>query len=144
MKFALYLGGTAALAFVAAVLNSVETIALSLALVPFAGFYATWKLYRWHQFYGTRFLWGLLLASVAANIASLPVAGIAVRRVILGPDAPAFPEGVFLLGGSLIILEGVFVYLVSRWSDLDTDLKRVRHGLEDESEGTNLPPEGHR
>lgn len=117
------------------------TAAVILGLAPFAGVWATWKLWNWHRFYGTRFLWGLFLASVAADIASLPVAVLSWRRLLLGPNADPLPGSVELLALALLVFEGVFVYLVLRWRDLDRDMKRVRTGAEDESSGTNLPPE---
>lgn len=119
-------------------------IAGILALTPVAGAWASWKLWRWHRFYGTRFLWGLFLASLAADIASLPVAFIAARRVWLGPDAPPVQGSGEILGLALLVFEGVFVYLVLRWRDLDRDMERQRYGTEDESSGTNLAPEEER
>jgi hypothetical protein len=118
IKFAIYMGTAVSLTSIAAITGSVEALGVGLVLVPLAGLWASFKLYRWHQFYGTRFLWGLFLASLASNIASLPVAFIAIRRVLF-PDADPFPAAVFFLGGSLLVLEGVFVYLVARWKDLD-------------------------
>jgi hypothetical protein len=123
------------------VVSGLEGVATALALAPLLGFWASWKLYRWHRFYGTRFLWGLFLASVAANLAALPVAFLSARRVFLGPDAPGILWAGPVLGVALIVLEGVFVYLVLRWSDLDLDMKRVRIGLEDEVNSTNVAPE---
>lgn len=117
-----------------------EAVALVLALIPLLGAWATLKFYSWYRFYGTRFLWGLFLASTSSSFASMGPAYLSVRRLIVGPDAPPFPEAVLILGTSLVILEGAFVYLVLRWKDLDNDMKRVRLGEEDESSHTNLPP----
>lgn len=122
-------------------LGLLEMVAALLTAAPFLGAWASWKLWKWHQFYGTRFLWGLFLASVAADIAAAPVAALSARRLWLGPDAPAIIGSGEILGLALVVFEGVFVYLVLRWQDLDIDMERVRVGLEDESEGTNLAPE---
>jgi hypothetical protein len=140
MKFAAYLGVALALSFTAAATGSVEALGVALAIMPIAGAYASYKLWRWHQFYGTRFLWGLFIASIAAFFASLPTAFISIRRVLLGEDAPPFPFAVFFLGASLLVLEGTFVYLVSRWHDLDLDMKRKREGVDDSTDSTNRPP----
>ena len=122
----------------------IELLGTLLLLLPFAGAWATYKFWSWHQFYGTRFLWGLFLTSVASTVASIPIAYIAGRRVFLGPDAPPFMHAALFLGVSLILLEGVFVYLVIRWKDLDEDMKRIRVSPQDEQEDANLPPEEQR
>lgn len=114
-------------------------IALLITL-PIFGLWATYKLYKWHQFYGTRFLWGLFLASVVVDIAELPIAFLSARRLILGPNAPPIDYSGEILGFALIALESVFVYLVWRWRDLDQDMRIKRTGRQDESYGTNLPP----
>lgn len=122
-------------------INNVEVgVAIVLAFAPVVGAWASYKLWRWHKFYGTRFLWGLFIASVAADLAALPVAFIAIRRLVLGPEAPPFELAGVFLGCALLIFEGVFVYLVIRWRDLDHDMERVRTGTEDETSGTNQPP----
>ena len=118
----------------------IEILLFFLASIPLLGAWASWKFWQWHKFYGTRFLWGLFLSSAAADLASVPVAFLAARRLILGPGAPPFPESATLVAFSLLILEGIFVYLVFRWNDLDDDMKRARNGPEDESSHTNLPP----
>ena len=118
----------------------IETIAFILGLMPLLGLWAAWKMFTWHRFYGTRFLWGLFLASMASAVAAAPVAFISIRRLLLGPTAPPFPQAAIMLGFSLILLEGVFVYLVLRWSDLDEDMKRARTGTDDSTDSTNRPP----
>lgn len=130
-----------AAALVAAfLLGLIEVLAAVLSLAPLLGAWASWKLWKWHRFYGTRFLWGLFVASIAADLAAVPVAWLSVRRLWLGPDAPPFVGSGEILGLALMVFEGVFIYLVLRWSDLDLDMQRVRTGAEDETSGTNQPP----
>src|SRR5688500_15154171 len=100
-------------------------IALLLAM-PVLGLWATYKLYNWYRFYGTRFLWGLFLTSIIVDLAELPIALVAARRLILGRDAPPIAYSGEILGVALIALESVFVYLVWRWSDLDEDMRRAQ------------------
>jgi hypothetical protein len=105
-----------------------ETIGIVLMILPFLGVWATYKLWKWWHFYGTRFLGGLVIASAAADLAAWPIAVIASRRVFLGPDAPRLEYTTELLGFSLAILEAVFIFLVLRWGDLDKEMERTEAG----------------
>lgn len=118
----------------------IEFIALLLLLMPLGGLWVTWKMWTWHQFYQSRFLWGLFLASISTDLASVPVAVISANRLFRGPNAPPFPQSGLLLGFSVLVLEGVFLYLVLRWRDLDKDMKVVRTGRMDETFGVNREP----
>lgn len=136
----LFLAVSAVVALAAILGHSIEVVATALALAPVLGAWASWKLWRWHQFYGTRFLWGLFLASLAADMAAIPVALLSVRRIYLGPAAPPIQGSGEMLGIALIVFEGVFVYLVLKWRDLDLDMKRVRTGIQDQTDTTNRAP----
>jgi hypothetical protein len=136
----IFLAVSALVILVALFGHAIEFVAAALALAPFLGGWASWRLWRWHKFYGTRFLWGLFVASIAADLAALPIAFISARRIFLGPDAAPLPGAGEALGVALIVLEGVFVYLVLRWQDLDVDMKRVREGVDDSTDSTNRPP----
>lgn len=78
---------------------------------------------RWHRFYGTRFLWGMRLVAYAVTIASMPIAFLSGRRLILGPDAPRFEGSTILVVLSLIVLIGVVSWLAWRWGDLDKGMQ---------------------
>ncbi len=137
----IFLAVGAAAVLGALALGQIEILAATLVVTPLLGIWASWKLWKWHQFYGTRFLWGLFLVSVAADVAALPIAFISARRIWLGPDAPPIKGSGEILGLALVILEGAFVYLVLRWADLDLDMKRVRVSPQDQTSDTNQPPE---
>lgn len=122
----------------------IEIIATLLTIMPLAGLWVTWKLWSWQNFYKSRFLWGLFLASLASDVASVPIAIIAGRRLFLGRDAPPFPNSGEWLGFSLVLLESVFLYLVIRWRDLDRDMRRERKGIEDLTHSVNRPPKERR
>ncbi len=118
-----------------------ELLIIGLVVLPFLAVLATHRLWVWYKFYGTRFLWGLFLASITSDIASFPIALLSLRRLIVGPDAPRLEYATVVAAGSLLVLESIFIYIVIRWWDLDNDMKRERKGIQDMTYSTNLPPE---
>jgi hypothetical protein len=100
-------------------LNFEDFLVLLLATVPFGAIWASVRLYRWHKRMKSQFLWGLFLASVATDVAAIPIAFIAARRALLGEEAPVLPGTALVLAGAILLLEGIFIYLVIRWRDLD-------------------------
>ncbi len=113
-------------------MNLLDAFIFTLGLTPFLGMWATYKLWRWYRFYGTRFLWGLFVTSFVSDIVSVPIAGLAIRRLIVGPDAPSVQFSGELLAISIIVLEGVFFYLVVRWRDLDASMTAEEDKEEDD------------
>lgn len=120
-------------------MTAAQYISVVLILLPLLGLYATYKFWKWHNKHGTRFLWGLFLASIVTDLAATGVAFVATARILTPIDEPLPAWMGLMLGAFLFPLEGIFFYLVIRWRDLDK-----KHSIEHEAIGAPVETQNQR
>lgn len=99
-----------------------ELLMMLLLILPIGAIWASWKLWQWQRRFHSRFLGGLFIASVATDLASVPIAVLSGRRIWYGDDVSVLPGTPLILIAALVLLEGVFIYLVLRWrGELDRE-----------------------
>jgi hypothetical protein len=84
----------------------------------------TFKWIKWYNYFGGKSLRHLARSALVKTAAAIPLAYLAIYRLIVGPDGPALPYGAFLLVLSVLAMILNLTFTTFAFRELDKAMDR--------------------